>query len=73
MGEDSEPNKKTYLDMNNLELKLSLKQKEKELLEELFFLDIGLGNKLTYDRLNNEIKELQRQIKINQLIDGENV
>lgn len=57
----------------NLELKLSLKKREKQLLEELFFIDMELGNQYTYERLNNEIKDLQRQIKIDEIINGENL
>ena len=74
MGKVLEPKKKIYLDMNeNLELKLSLKKREKQLLEELFFIDMELGNQYTYERLNNEIKDLQRQIKIDEIINGENL
>ena len=74
MGKVLEPKKKIYLDMNeNLELKLSLKKREKQLLEELFFIDMELGNQYTYERLNNKIKDLQRQIKIDEIINGENL
>ena len=74
MGKALEPKKKIYLDMNeNLELKLSLMKREKQLLEELFFIDMELGNQYTYERLNNEIKDLQRQIKIDEIINGENL
>ena len=47
---------------------LLLEQKEKQLIQEMFFTEMELDNKYTIERLKNEIKTLKREIKIEEIL-----